>query len=327
MKALSIFFFVSLLFSCSPANEENEQEKSESKSKSEIQNTESDVYIYILGTIQDAGSPQIGCTGDCCKDLHDKPDPMRKIVSLGVIDQKARKKLIIDASPDFVEQFENLQQKAGFEKGKLDAIFLTHAHIGHYTGLMFLGKESMNSGSVPVYTMPKMKKFLEENGPWSQLVSTKNIKLESLNDQKTIGITENLSITPFLVPHRDEYSETVGFHIQGPNKSALFIPDINKWDVWEKDIAEEIKKVDYAIIDGSFYNGNELKNRDISEIPHPFIVESLEKFKSLSKEEKSKIHFIHFNHTNPLIKADGEAALRVKGQGYRIAEKNMILNL
>src|SRR5204862_614655 len=145
-----------------------------------------------------------------------------------------------------------------------------------------------------VYAMPKMKTFLETNGPWSQLVNLKNIVLQSLQNDQPITLTSKVKIKPFKVPHRDEYSETVGYLIEGPNKKALFIPDIDKWEKWKTDIRAAIAKVDYAFIDGTFYDGVEVANRDISTIPHPFIIESMKLFGDLPPAEKKKIYFIHF---------------------------------
>jgi len=167
--------------------------------------------------------------------------------------------------------------------------------------------------------MPKMQGFLENNGPWSQLVSNKNISLQELKDNEEVALTSSLKVVPFTVPHRDEYSETVGYKINGPNKSVLFIPDIDKWGKWKTDIVSEIKKVDYAFLDATFYDSEEINNRDISEIPHPFVIESMELFKNLLPAEKEKIHFIHFNHTNPLLNPDSEQSKEVLKKGFQIA--------
>ena len=70
---------------------------------------------------------------------------------------------------------------------------------------------------------------------------------------------------PFLVPHRDEFSETVGFEIKGENKTAVFIPDIDKWSKWNSDLKELIKRVDYAFLDATFYKNGEIPSRDMSE--------------------------------------------------------------
>ena len=289
---------------------------------------ESFPYIIVLGTIQDAGSPHMGCEKSCCINLFKNPDPNRKVVSLGLVDPLEKKYWLIEASPDFITQCRDLKTISKFEHAKSpDGIFLTHAHIGHYTGLMYLGKESYNSRAVPVFAMTRMKGFLIKNGPWSQLFKINNIKINNINHQEEIKLSNNLSITPFLVPHRDEFSETVGFKIIGPKKSVLFIPDIDKWGKWNKNLKQEIKKVDLALLDGTFYDSKEVNNRNISEIPHPFIIETMDLFKEENNFEKSKINFIHLNHTNPLLDSNSAAFKKVKESGFNTAEYKDIINL
>ena len=285
-------------------------------------------YIIVLGTIQDAGSPHMGCERSCCISLFENPDPNRKVVSLGLVDPLEKKYWLIEASPDFITQCRELKKISAFEHGKSpDGIFLTHAHIGHYTGLMYLGKESHNSKNVPVFAMTRMKGFLIKNGPWSQLFKLNNIRINNLNHQEEIKLSNNLSITPFLVPHRDEFSETVGFKINGPKKSVLFIPDIDKWGKWNKNLIKEIKSVDVALLDGTFYDNKEVNNRNISDIPHPFIVETMDLFKQEKNSEKFKINFIHFNHTNPLLDSNSAALIRLKESGFNMAKFKDVINL
>ncbi len=284
--------------------------------------------LIILGTIQDAGSPHIACKKECCRDLFTHPDKDRQVVALGLVDNNYSKKYLIEATPDISRQIKSLiKPNIQNTNEMVNGIFLTHAHIGHYTGLMYLGKEATNSENVKVYVMPRMKKFLETNGPWSQLVSNKNISLTPIENEQSISLTPNIKVTPILVPHRDEYSETVGYKIKGPNKTALFIPDIDKWRKWDKNIMEEIKNVDYAFLDATFYSGKEVNNRDISQIPHPFILESLERFKELDLQDKNKIIFIHFNHTNPVIDRNSKEAKNVLEQGFQIGEINAVFEL
>ncbi|MGQ0828367.1 MAG: MBL fold metallo-hydrolase [Bacteroidota bacterium] len=284
--------------------------------------------LMVLGTVQDAGSPHIGCTKECCKNLFKNPDKNRKVVSLGVIDPINKLNWMFEATPDLPSQMKLLKEHSGFStKEAPDGIFLTHAHIGHYAGLMFLGREAMGSKNIPVYAMPRMQNYLETNGPWSQLVKLNNIQIHPLQANEEIILSSNIKVKALLVPHRDEYSETVGYIISGPNKKVLFIPDIDKWNKWEKSIIEEIKKVDYAFIDATFYDGAEINNRDISEIPHPFVIESMEAFKELSIAEKDKIYFIHFNHTNPLLMIESEQAKTVLKNGFHIAQFEQIISL
>ncbi len=292
------------------------------------QNISSSSSLIILGTVQDAGSPHPGCKKDCCRDLFLHPDPGRKVTSLGLIDPVSQKKFLIEATPDMPFQMKNLLKHSPFGGSEApDGIVVTHAHIGHYTGLMYLGREAMNTRKVPVYAMPRMQEFLENNGPWSQLVKLENIAIRQLADKQTVVLTPNLKVTPFLVPHRDEYSETIGMIIEGPSKKVLFIPDIDKWDKWETDIIQAIAGVDYALIDGTFYDAAEISGRNIAEIPHPFIIESMERFRNLSEKERNKIWFIHLNHTNPALNPKSPQTKTILKNGFHVARMNTIFYL
>ena len=283
-------------------------------------------YIYILGVAQDAGFPQAGCYKPHC--MPGWNDPERKITatSLGLIDPSSKKKYIFEATPDLPEQLFLLEQEAPSDEFSLNGIFITHAHIGHYTGLMYLGREAMGAHGLPIYVMPKMEQYLRENGPWSQLIALNNISLMPLRNDRS-EVLNNLKVTPFLVPHRDEFSETVGYSIQGPKKTALFIPDINKWSQWKENILERIQLVDYALIDATFYDNNELPGRDMSKIPHPFVVETMATLSLLPREQREKVWFIHMNHTNPLLNLNSDQAQGVRAQGFNIASTGLRLKL
>jgi len=281
-------------------------------------------FLLVLGIAQDAGYPQAGCNKDCCKKYWDKKTPHQKVTSLALFDPETQQKWLFDATPDFTEQ---LHMTDKYLNGDLSGIFLTHAHIGHYTGLMYLGKEAMNSKEIPVYAMPGMFNYLQENGPWSQLVKLKNIQLQKITPDSAVNLTPKISVTPLLVPHRDEYSETVGFSIKTENKSVLFIPDIDKWQKWEKDILELVKQYDYLFLDGTFYSATELPGRNIEEVPHPFVPESMSLFQELSTSEKAKIWFIHFNHTNPLINRFSKEYKEVKNKYFNVALEGVTISL
>ena len=277
------------------------------------------VSLILLGTLQDAGAPQLNCNKKCCQGLFEQADSARRVSSLGLLDFNTQKKYLFDATPDISKQLYALKKAMPTASSSIvDGIFLTHAHIGHYTGLMYLGKEAVNSTKVPVFTMPKMSYFISSNGPWSQLVTNRNIALQSLAANQAISLSPSLQVTPFLVPHRDEYSETVGYLIEGPNKKALFIPDIDKWNRWELNLATELKKVDYAFLDATFYSAKELGNRDMSQIPHPSVLETIQTLKDFSMEERAKVIFTHFNHTNPLLDNASEATKKVLALGFKI---------
>ncbi len=276
--------------------------------------------LKILGVVQDGGLPHLGSNKLCCENI----EQQRFVTSVMLINNENNESYLFDASPDINKQLNFMGDRI---KKDLKGVFLTHAHIGHYTGLMYFGREALNSKSINVYAMPRMKKFLEQNGPWSQLVSLQNISITEINNNSKLSIDPNIIIQPIEVPHRAEFSETVGYKIYGPNKIVLFIPDIDKWYLWEKSIIEEIKKVDYALIDATFYDSKEVNYRDLSEIPHPFVVESMELFDSIKYKEKNKIYFIHLNHTNPLLDKESDQYKFVIGKGYNVAEEGMKLKL
>ena len=285
-------------------------------------------YVVVLGTTQDAGSPQLGCNKKCCFNLFETPDYSRKVVSLGIVDSKANKYWMIESTPDFVSQSKMLKEICGFDHGELpDGIFITHAHIGHYTGLMYLGRESISSKRIPVYTMSRMKGFLMQNGPWNQLINLNNLSIKNMDPQQPVQLSDDIQIISFLVPHRDEFSETVGFKIMGPNKSILFIPDIDKWGKWNKDLAIELKTVDVAFIDGTFYDSEEINHRNMAEIPHPFVVETMEMFRDEDEKTKSKLHFTHLNHTNPLLDTTSTQYKEVILNGFSVSNFKQIVNL
>jgi pyrroloquinoline quinone biosynthesis protein B len=282
------------------------------------------LFVVVLGVAQDAGVPHPGCDKACCAIRWNNPSQRRRVSSIGLVDSASGERWLFDATPDIAAQMhdlESLSTDPASPTRSLSGIFLTHAHVGHYSGLMYLGREGMSSNNMPVFAMPRMRSFLETNGPWSQLVSLKNIALRSLTADSTLRLNDRLAVTPIRVPHRDEFSETVGFHIQGPSRSAIYIPDIDKWERWEKRIEEIIARVDVALIDGTFFADGELPGRSMSEIPHPFIEESLRRFAALPESERRKIVFIHLNHTNPALDRASDARTQLLKQGFRVAEE------
>jgi pyrroloquinoline quinone biosynthesis protein B len=281
-------------------------------------------YLYILGIGQDGAYPQAGCFRPHCMPGWENPELRHPATSMALITEGS--KYLFEATPNVPEQLYMLQQEAPDATHGLAGVFLTHAHVGHYAGLLHFGFEVIGADKLPVYAMPRMSEFLRSNGPWSQMVDFNNIALQPLQHQSTVSVN-GVKVTPFLVPHRDEYSETVGYRIEGPTRSALFIPDINKWDIWEEDISEQVLSVDYALIDATFYADGELGNRDMSQIPHPFVSESMARFSSFSAEDRGRVWFIHINHTNPLLNENSAEYEFVISEGYNVAREGIRLPL
>ena len=249
--------------------------------------------LVVLGIAQDAGIPHLNCQQELCTSIRAGKRHAEKVSSLGLVDRVSGRAYLFDATPDFNAQVHLLTGGR-----PPDGIFLTHAHIGHYTGLMYLGRESIGARAVPVYATARMLEFLGTNGPWSQLVSLGNIERRPLERDRALELPGGLRITAFPVPHRDEFSDTVGYRIDGPRQSALFIPDIDRWEKWGRSIRELAGTVDLALLDGTFASPSEVK-RNIEEIPHPMMSRTRE----LLKGTRAKLWFIHINHTNAEIDA------------------------
>lgn len=280
-------------------------------------------YVVVLGIAQDGGAPHAGCERSCCIELW-KTGEKEKVSCIGIVDPISKQSWMIDATPDFASQYRILTEE---HETKLVGIFLTHAHMGHYTGLLHLGREVMGRKNVPVYAMERMKGFLENNGPWNQLVTLKNIELRLIKDSKEMKIGSQLFIEPFIVPHRDEYSETVGYRIMGENSSLVFIPDIDKWDKWHQSIFQLVLNTDIALLDGTFYSQDEIPSRDMSEIPHPFIIESMDALFDLSTTNRNKVRFIHLNHSNPAMKKNSPAYNFIRSKRFNVASEGDRFNL
>ena len=279
--------------------------------------------IIVLGIAQDAGKPQIYNWQD---PAWNDASLRKSAASIALLDRATQQRWLFDATPDIKQQLYRFHKHLPLENdGVIQGIFLTHAHIGHYAGLMMLGREAMNSKAIHVYAMPRMSSFLQNNAPWSLLLSTDNISLRAIASDEPIALTKELQVTPISVPHREEFSETVAFIISGKQKSVLFMPDIDSWDELDDagvSIEKLIASVDVAYIDATFYSGKELPGRNMQKIPHPTISHSMTRFAAQDAAFKNRIRFLHMNHSNPAQIKDSAEYQQVHALGFNIAQEN-----
>ena len=104
----------------------------------------------------------------------------------------------------------------GFEyaPSDIDFVLLTHAHMGHYAGLIHFGREAANTSTLPVWCTARMAQFLRGNAPWDQLIQLKNLELNEViwapsapKRAQTIKPWKGLTIRMIPVPHRGERNE------------------------------------------------------------------------------------------------------------------------
>lgn len=283
----------------------------------------SQVILHVLGTAQDAGLPHPNCFCKNCTEAIHNPKLRRTAASLAIVSPEDKAWHLIDATPDLKEQMANVQIKHNLQGKLMDSIFLTHAHLGHYPGLLFLGKEAIGANGVPVMAGKKMKQMLEEQAPWSQLTKLRNIEIQEISDGQAVVVSPDVKITPVDVPHRNEFSETFGFWIEGSKKKVLYIPDIDRWEQWDKGIYEACQEADICLLDGTFHSAEDLAKigRDFREIPHPLMTETMERLQALVQQ--TDIYFIHLNHSNPAIDADQDIRSQIESKGFHIAEEGM----
>lgn len=293
-------------------------------------------YVLVLGTAQDGGFPQIACEAAPCRDARAHPERRRLVASLLIVDPRTGSRWLIDATPDLREQVERARGHGAVKPDRpdvpgrpplFDGIFLTHAHMGHYTGLIHLGRESYATERTPVYGSQRLVQFLGRNGPWELLARAGHIELRVLAPGEPFALADDISITALPVPHRPEYSDTYAYLVRGPRRALLYVPDIDKWELWDRPLENLLSEVDTALLDGTFFADGEVPGRAMADIPHPFIVESLARLAALPAAERAKVRFTHLNHTNPATDPESEAAAWIRAAGMDVAREGDVIRL
>jgi pyrroloquinoline quinone biosynthesis protein B len=275
--------------------------------------------LVVLGSAQDGGVPHAACSCVRCERARTDPAFRRRGPSLGLVVPGA-KPWMIDASPDFPEQLARLATgvRGRVDRRPLGGLFLTHAHIGHYAGLVHLGREVIGAQGVPVHASPAMARFLEANAPWDQLVSLGNVILRPTEADTPVIVGNRIRVTPFPVPHRDEYADTVAYRIEGPDVTVLYVPDTDRWEGWDPPLEKRLEGVDVALLDGTFYSLDELPGRTMEEVPHPPMTATMERLQP-RLDGGLRVVFTHLNHSNPTVDPASEAARACRARGFGVA--------
>ena len=280
-------------------------------------------YVLVLGTAQDGGLPHAACRCIRCRAALGDPSRARAVASLAVVLPQSEQVFLVDATPDIRRQLDRIRDHVavaidGVDHSPVDGVLLTHAHMGHYTGLAFFGFEAVHTRDLPVFCSRSMAQFLRLNGPWSQLVELRNIRLREIHPSESFELGDGVAVTPISVPHRDELSDTLGFEIRGPRSSVLYVPDTDGWAVWNRPIEKVVARVDVAILDGSFYSTEELPGRDVATIGHPLITDSMQRLDSLVHTHATRVLFTHLNHSNPALDPLGPERAEIERRGFEV---------
>lgn len=278
------------------------------------------IEIFLLGIMQDGGLPQAGCRCRHCRQALTGTRPPQWVASLGILDRSGQRWYLVDATPDLPRQVAWMQQQA--PEAVLSGILITHAHMGHYTGLLHLGREAWNTHQMPVWGDRRLCALLRQHAPWSQLVAHGNLTLHPLTPGVPLRLAPDLHVRPIRVPHRNEWSDMLAFRIESAGQALFYCPDADRWEGWDPPLESHLQQVRVALLDGTFYRREEIAHRALEEIPHPCIREALPRLQPYA----SRILFTHLNHTNPLLHAgpEREALLR---QGFGVARQGQRITL
>ncbi len=291
-----------------------------------------DPFVRIVGTAQDGGFPHAACEHRACRDAREGVTPRRLVASLAIVLPASRRVFLIDVTPDVREQLDLLRDVRSLpddrvDRSPVDGIFLTHAHIGHSTGLAFLGFEAVHTRRLPVWATARMGDFLANHGPWSQLVDLGNIELNTVVPDESVDLGDGVTVTAFPVPHRDELSDTVAYVIAGPRRKLLFVPDTDKWSTWEPSLLDRLDGIDVALLDGSFFSARELPGRSVEEIGHPLIGTTMDLLQERVASGALEAVFIHLNHSNPALVAGSAERRQLESRGFTVAHEGRELEL
>lgn len=285
--------------------------------------------VVVLGTVQDGGLPHPACSCERCEAARRDPARKRHVASLGVLLPASKRAVLIDATPDLPAQLAALAAAAAWrpaavgrvERSPVDGVILTHAHVGHYLGLAFFGFEAVHTRGLPVWATPRMSAFLSANGPWDQLVRLGNVELRPIAPGGSVDLGDGVSATLIAVPHRDEYSDTVAVLLAGPRAKLLYVPDTDAWKGWLKPLPEVLVGVDVALLDATFYSGDELPGRPAASIGHPWVTETMDLLEPLVREEKVRVLLTHLNHSNPALDPASPEAKEIVRRGFAVARE------
>jgi pyrroloquinoline quinone biosynthesis protein B len=300
-------------------------------------------FLRVIGSAQDAGLPHAGCQCDRCDAARTDPARRRLVASLALVlptdplsDRSEPLVLLVDATPDVREQLDRLDDVRDepddrADRDPVDGILLTHAHMGHYLGLAFFGFESLSTKGITTYCTKRMGNFLRENGPWSQLVSLGNITIAEIAPGEPFELGAGVRVTPHAVPHRDEYSDTVGFLFQGPRSTVLYVPDTEPWRTWNPSLPEYLDSVDGGVdvllVDGSFFDPGELPGRHVASIGHPLITDTMDLLQDRVAAGTLAVYFTHLNHSNPAIEPDSDARREIEQRGFHVVDESAEFDL
>lgn len=266
--------------------------------------------VEVLGNTQDGGVPHLECSCDLCEKARENPEEAKRNASVMIKenDDEDSFRYLIDATPDVRYQIQG---------DYLDGVFISHGHLGHITGLLQFGEEGSNKTDLPLYVSDKTEDYIRKNDPFRLLIDKGNVEIMNFNDEDELDIRGG-KIEAFEAKHNRVNTDTLSFMIHGEDKKLFYIADIHEWT--EKTL-NLMQQADIAIVDGTFWNEEEIERYE--EVPHPVMKETMH----LAEDWDTQIYFTHLNHTNPALRPDSEERQEVQERDFGVVEEGMEFEL
>jgi pyrroloquinoline quinone biosynthesis protein B len=276
--------------------------------------------VVILGTAQDGGVPHAGCLCRNCAAARSDPGQRHPPVSIGIVsDDEA---VLVDPTMAFEEQMYALwvclPSSVDYTEERFQppgTILITHAHTGHYAGLWQLDRSVLAANRIQVLGPRLTIEMLSANEPWKAMQADGFINLTAMEFGEPRQLVSSVEVELMQVPHRSEWAtDTAAVVIGGPGKRVLYLPDIDSWEEWNRDLVATVELFDVVLLDGCFWQAPNRKG-----VPHPPVTRTMDLLQHVADAGQTAIGFIHLNHSNPLLTPGSDERRTVIERGFFVA--------
>ena len=113
----------------------------------------------------------------------------------------------------------------------------------------------------------------------------------------------------------------------------LFLPDHDDWEQTLKSVGHtnpndwfQSLRATHVLLDATFWNGEELPGRDMKDVPHPTVEDSIERLQQ-GGVGGPEIILIHLNHTNPLNNPNSPESRMIEDAGHSVGQRGWTVEL
>lgn len=306
------------------------------------------MILKLLGSAAGGGYPQWNCACPQCRRARsgDATARARKNDSLAV-SPDGRRWALFNASPDVSFQVEEnacLHPGPALRGSPIAAVLLTDAELDHTTGLLQLRQGS----TLAVYATAPVLGALADDFPVRRIVAPfADFTWREIAPEESFPLFGGeLIVCPFYLGHkRPRYASAgsdraaassrqawnIGYRIADRRTGgiAVYAPGV---EAWSQTLARHLGDADCVLLDGTFWEGDELRRLGASELHasdmgHLAVAGpdgSAERFAALPARRKV---YVHLNNTNPMILEHSPERRMLTDMGIEIGFDGMELEI